>query len=463
MAGKTRNIFIAMLSGVVFLLVVALVAAFAYQAGRDSVSLASPVALSVQEVEAKSPRLAPTVSEFPTGATSAEAAESATAVPGPSATPIPTTEVVIEPATTIEPATRLPVQLKIEDLELIEEVWGIIDNEFDGSLPSEDDVIYNAIRGSLEVLDDDFTRFVPPDVAKRSREQLEGGFEGIGAFVDLSEDGYLIITLPIAGQPADIAGLRTGDTVTHVDGRSVRGKLMEEIITEVRGPKGSSVTLTVRRESEPEPLDITIVRDLIEYPVVEAEMLEQNIAYVRLTSFNSNATERLEETLAPLLEQAPRGLIIDLRGNPGGFLSQSVSVADLFLDEGIVVYQRDSSGQEEVFSSDDGDLAEQIPLTVLVGPGSASASEIVAGAVQDRGRGVIIGETTFGKGSVQVPRTLSDGSELRVTIARWYTPNNATIDGLGIVPDIVVETRADSDGDEDAQLQMAVAYILSGE
>ena len=369
---------------------------------------------------------------------------------------------IADPTATTEPIIREQVQLNTEDLELLTEVWGIIDQEFDGLLPDEDEVIHSAIRGSLETLNDDFTRFIPRDVAQRSREQLDGGFEGIGAFVDLSEDGYLIITQPIAGQPADNAGLRAGDMVTHVDGLSVQGKLMEEIIMEVRGPKGTNVTLTILRGTESEPFDVTIVRDLIEYPVVESEMLEQSIAYVRLTSFNSNATGRLQEALESLLAQGPSALILDLRGNSGGFLNQSVSVADLFLDDGIVVHQRDSSGQEEAFRSDGGDLAEQIPLVVLVGPGSASASEIVAGAVQDRDRGVLIGETTFGKGSVQVPRSLSDGSELRVTIARWYTPNNVTISGRGIEPDIVVEADLESDGEEDAVLPRAIEFLLSG-
>jgi carboxyl-terminal processing protease len=463
MAGKTQNIFVAMVVGVVFLFAIGLVAAFAYRAGQNSVAIPSPAAASLREDEVESATSSPTVLAVSPSATPKGAAQSTNQIPGPTPTTIPTSVVVVEPTATAQTAIREPVRLENEDLELFTEVWSVIDNEFDGLLPGEDEVIYDAIRGSLDALNDDFTRFIPPDVAERSREQLDGGFEGIGAFVELSEEGYLIITRPIAGQPAAIAGIRSGDIITHVDGRSVLGKLTEEIVAEIRGPKGTEVTLTIRRESEPEPLSIMIVRDLIEYPIVEGEMLEQNIAYARLTSFSSNATDRLRETLESLLEQEPRGLIIDLRDNPGGFLSQSVSVADLFLDEGIVVYQRDSSGQEEVFQSDTGDLGEQIPLVILVGPGSASASEIVAGAVQDRGRGTLIGETTFGKGSVQVPRTLSDGSELRVTIARWYTPNNVTIDGLGIVPDILVESPVEFGGSEDGQLQRAITYILTGE
>jgi carboxyl-terminal processing protease len=461
MPGRTQKIFLGMVVAVVILFAFSLVAIAAYNAGRDSIIVATLPAISVQQVEVVSPTSSPT--PVPASATPAEAAEGTADVPVAAESQNPTSEPLVEPTATAEVTVREPVGLQDEDLDLFTEVWGVIDGEFDGLLPGEDEVIYGAIRGSLDLLGDDFTRFIPPDLARRSREQLDGSFEGIGAFAELSVDGYLIVVRPIAGQPAANAGMLSGDIVTHVDGRPVLGKLLEEMIAEIRGPKGTDVTLTVERDGVPDPFNVTIVRDLIEFPIVEAEMLEQDIAYARLTSFSSNATERLQETLESLLEQEPRGLILDLRDNPGGFLNQSVTVADLFLDQGIVLYQRDSSGQEEVFESDSGDLAEQIPLVILVSPGSASASEIVAGAVQDRGRGVVIGEVTLGKGSVQTTRTLSDGSELRVTIARWYTPNNATIDGQGIVPDIIVETPAEFGGSGDTQLQRAVTYILTGE
>ncbi len=341
------------------------------------------------------------------------------------------------------------------------EVWDIVNQEFDGKLPSNEEVTYEAIIGSLELLNDQFTRFVPPEIAERAREQLEGSFEGIGAFVDIADDGYLLIVRPIQGQPADLAGLESGDIVTHVDGESVLGKTLEAIIAEVKGPEGTEVTLTIKREAEPEVFDVTIVRDRIEIPIVESQSLENDIAYVRLTSFSGNASDQLADALTSLLEEEPRALILDLRDNPGGFLSQSVEVADLFLPDGVVLYQRDSGGDEEVFESDDGDVAERIPLVVLVNSGSASASEIVAGAIKDRDRGTLVGETTFGKGSVQQTHTLSDGSELRVTIARWYTPDDNSIDDLGISPDINVLTPDEFGGDTDTQLQRAIDYILS--
>jgi carboxyl-terminal processing protease len=356
---------------------------------------------------------------------------------------------------------RGDLELDQEDLDLVIEVWDIVNQEFDGDLPNEDEVTYEAIIGSLELLDDQFTRFVPPEIAERAREQLEGSFEGIGAFVDLTDDGYLLIVRPIQDQPADLAGLRAGDIVTQVNGEPVLGKSLEAIIAEVKGPEGTEVTLTIRREGEPDDFDVTIVRELIEIPIVETQSLENDIAYVRLTAFSGNASEQLFDALTSLLKEETRALILDLRDNPGGFLSQSVEVADLFLPEGVVLYQRDSDGEEEIFESDNGDIAEEIPLVVLVNAGSASASEIVAGAVKDRERGILIGEATFGKGSVQQTHTLSDGSELRVTIARWYTPNDNSIDDQGIAPDIIVLTPDEFGGENDTQLQEAIDYILS--
>jgi len=187
------------------------------------------------------------------------------------------------------------------------------------------------------------------------------------------------------------------------------------------------------------------------------------IGYIRLTEFNSNAEEKLLEALNELIAQGITGLVFDLRDNPGGYLDQSIAVADAFLPDGVALFERNIRGLDETFRTLDGDLAEEIPLVVLVNSGSASASEIVAGAIQDRGRAVLVGETTFGKGSVQQIHPLSDGSELRVTIARWYTPNNKTIDGEGIAPDIEVETPEDLGGPEDGQLMRAIEYLVTGQ
>ena len=382
-------------------------------------------------------------------------------------TPEPETEnaTTDEAQATEEPEEfiRREVDFTDEDLDLLWEVWQIVQEDFDGQLPPEDELTYALIRGLLESLDDQYTRFTPPEAAELVRERMEGTFEGIGAFVRENDEGLTEIVRPMDGQPADLAGLQAGDVVIAVDGESVTDRTLDEVIALIRGPQGTDVTLTIRRE-DVDPFDVTITRAFIEIPIVESEMLDEGIAYVHLTSFSANAEEQLAEAVEELLAQNPEGLILDLRDNPGGFLDQSIAVADLFLPEGVVLYERSQTQDlDEVYRSETGGLAEELPLVVLINAGSASASEIVAGAIRDQDRGILIGETTFGKGSVQLTHTLSDGSELRVTIARWYLPSNQSIDGNGIAPDIEVETPEDLGGEEDTQLQRAIEYLLNGE
>jgi carboxyl-terminal processing protease len=247
-----------------------------------------------------------------------------------------------------------------------------------------------------------------------------------------------------------------------VDGQSVEDVSFDEVIMLVRGPQGTDVTLSIMREGEEEPLEFTITRVRFEVPTVEYEMLENDIAYIKLAEFNRTAYDKTLAAVQELMAQNPQALIFDLRDNPGGFLDQSVDVADLFLSENVVLFERNNTGQiNQTFNADNGDAGEKIPMVVLVNAGSASASEIVAGALQDHGRAVLIGETTFGKGSVQHVLTLSDGSELRVTIARWYTPDNNSISEEGVTPDI--EVPMEFEAEEDIQLQRAIDYILNGE
>jgi len=375
-----------------------------------------------------------------------------------------------EPAT---PASEMPGEERETELPsgemdftIYNEAWDLIEGEFDGELPDEKKRLYAAISGSIETLDDQYTRFIRPDVAVRMREDLNGSVSGIGAFVRENDDGLIEIIRPIDGQPADLAGLLAGDVIIEVDGESVLNRDFNEVLLKVRGPEGTTVTLTIVRQGEDSPLDFNIMRAVFEVPVVESEMLgddDNRIAYLHLTSFTRNAESAVLDALNGMLLENPQGIIFDLRDNGGGYLDQAVAVADLFLPEGVVLYERSGGGIDKTFDSDNGDLAEQIPLVMLVNAGSASASEIVAGAVQDRGRGILIGEPTFGKGSVQFVHILSDESELRVTIARWYTPNNRSISEEGISPDIEVLTPVDLGGEDDAQLQRAIEYLLNDE
>jgi carboxyl-terminal processing protease len=386
------------------------------------------------------------------------------------ATEAPTTEPPTRlPAPEVVPADETPGVPQVDEAgnlapsDLYGEVWDIIDREFYGELPTEDEQIYGAIRGALQTLDDDYTSFLEPDLAEISRSDMTGSFEGIGALVRMNDANQLEIVRPLEDQPAETAGIEAGDIVLAVDGESIEGMGLYEAIALIRGPQGTRVILTIQRAGVAEPLDIEIERARIPVPTIEYEMLDGNIAYVRLYEFNGQATARLQEALGELLNQNPVGLILDLRNNPGGFLNEAVSAADEFLPAGVVLIEKGNEF-ERTFESTDQGLADRVPLVVLINAGTASASEIVAGAIQDRDRSILIGETSFGKGSVQQVYTLSNGSELRVTVARWYTPAEQPIHGTGLEPDIAVPlTQEDMDNDRDPQLERAIDYVLNGE
>ncbi len=349
-----------------------------------------------------------------------------------------------------------------KSLKTFWEAYDILQHEYYGNdLPTGKNLEYDAIRGLIFGLDDQFTSFVAPDAAKLIEEDSTGSFSGIGAYVQLNKNRALQITKIFPGSPAEKAGLKPGDLIIEVDGKSIVGGDISEQVAKVRGPEGSTATFTVLREGEDQPFKVDITRAKIEIKLVESKMLDNNIAYVSLGRFDaSNTADQLKQAVSDLLAQKPRALIFDLRDNPGGFLDQSVAVADMFLKDGVVLFERTKDGHETVFRSSDDGIAQDIPLVVLVNGGSASASEIVAGALQDRGRAVLIGEKTFGKGSVQQINRLDDGSQLRVTIAHWFTPNNHGIHGIGIEPNITV-----AHGDDpkvDPQLDRAVQYILNG-
>ncbi len=367
------------------------------------------------------------------------------------------------PTTPTTAAPAAPPQDLQEAFGVFWEAWKLIQEEYYGEIPSPQTVAYGAIRGALQTLEDPYTSFIEPKIARILEEDASGQFEGIGAMVRMNRDNKLEIVRVFEGSPAQKAGLRAGDLVIEVNGQSIVGYSIYEAVTLIRGPAGTSVTLTIERPGQRDPIRVTVTRARIIIPVVEARMLPEGIAYLRLFDFSAQATRQLRDQLRSLLAQNPRGLILDLRDNPGGFLDQAIQVADLFLDEGIVAYERTKDGEERVFRSKNGDPGEKIPMVVLVNAGSASASEIVAGALQDRGRALLIGERTFGKGSVQLSHTLSDGSELRVTIARWFTPKNRAIHGEGLNPDVEVKVEPGAEaGGADPQLQRAVEVLLQG-
>jgi carboxyl-terminal processing protease len=278
----------------------------------------------------------------------------------------------------------------------------------------------------------------------------------------MDEMGRLVIAEPFAGRPAAEAGLARGDVVLEVDGTSLQGLSLYEAISLIRGPAGTTVVLKVFRDGVDEPFDVPIERARIEIEVVESELMEGDIAYIHLTEFSRGATGKLADAIKELDKEAPlTGLILDLRDNPGGLLDESIFVSSQFIDEGTITIEKLKGEEEQVFEAQPGGVALEVPLVVLVNRGSASASEIVAGAIQENDRGTVLGEQTFGKGTVQIPHTLSDGSELRVTIAEWLTPSGKQISGEGVVPDIYVErTQEDFVEGLDPQLERAIEYLL---
>ena len=356
-----------------------------------------------------------------------------------------------------------------EDMEIFWEAMGLLEEDFYGELPSPTERSYGAIRGVLDTLDDENTGFLTPTGAARFMESIEGSFEGIGAFVEWAEEeGAVRIVEPFEDQPAWNAGIRRGDLIIAVNGEDVADlSNLTEAINIIKGPRGTEVVLTIRREGLEDSFDVPVTRDLVEIPVIDSEVYGENdeFAYVHLQHFSDDASAKLRAALDELLTDETQGLIFDLRENPGGLLREAIKVTSVFLEDERVLIERFSDGTEEIYDTEGEALVpEDLPLVVLVDESSASASEIVAGALQDVGRARLVGVTTFGKGSVQLPHTLSDESLLRVTIARWYTPADRSINGTGLEPDIVVElTNEQRENDEDPQLERAIELLSAEE
>lgn len=341
------------------------------------------------------------------------------------------------------------------------EAWNIVHTQYVNQPVDDTLLMRGAIRGMLEAVGDDYTYYMDPQVYEMESTSLSGEYQGIGAYVD-TQGEFLTVVSPIEGSPAEAAGLRPGDMIIAIDGEDMKGYTPEQARQRVLGEAGTTVVLTIQREGESEPLEFTIVRAKITVASVTGEMLENGIAYVDINQFGDNTTSELRATLDELLLQNPRGIIIDLRFNPGGYLFTSVEVMSEFIDEGVVLIEQYGDGTRDVYSALGNGRATDLPIVVLINEGSASASEILAGALQDYGRAELVGVQSFGKGSVQVFAPLSDEQgAVRVTIAKWLTPNERTIQDVGLTPDYIVEmTDADYENNRDPQLDKAVEVLL---
>ena len=341
------------------------------------------------------------------------------------------------------------------------QAWELVHQNYVDQPVDNTKLVQGAISGMMDALGDPHSGYWTPQETTDATMAMQGAYDGIGAYVDTRGD-YLTITKTIPGYPAEKAGLQTGDQIIAVDGQDVTGSDPDLVrMTKVMGPAGTEVHLTILRTGVEQPLEFTITRAHIVIPSVTSKMQDNNIAYIQVTVFGDTTTSDFHNQLSQLMAQNPSGIILDLRDNGGGYLNSGVSVASEFIDSGVILYEQSGDGNRTEYPAVSGGLATTIPLVVLVNGNTASASEIVSGAIQDVGRGQLVGVLTYGKGSVQNWIPLSDGGTARITIAKWLTPNGRTIDKIGLTPDVVVTmTQDDTIAGRDPQLEAALQLLL---
>jgi carboxyl-terminal processing protease len=341
------------------------------------------------------------------------------------------------------------------------DAWISLHDTF-GSALDDNGLMEGALNDMVDSIGDPHTSYMDPETFARVNESMIGEYEGIGATVQQNEQtgGLELISL-FDGSPAEQAGLKPGDQIVRVNGDDVTTLSEAEIVALVRGPAGSSVLLGILRAGEPDVFDVEVVRAHISVPSVASRVLDGNIGYIRLSQFDFSSSEAMRTALQGMDANHLNGLILDVRGNPGGYLTTSIEVASAYIPKGTIVIER-APGRETSHEALENAIAPDVPMIVLVDQGSASASELIAGALQDHHRATIVGMPTFGKGSVQTWRTLSNGGGIRITISRWYTPDGHSVSDVGITPDVEVPyVSPEVSGDEDNQLTAAI-QVLNG-
>lgn len=352
--------------------------------------------------------------------------------------------------------------LKNTTFDLIDEGVSIIKSRYvDGREVEVPELVYGAMEGMLEALEDPYSIFLKPKDSKTFEENVNGSFEGIGAEIGI-RDKMLSIISPLKNSPAERAGLHAGDRILFVDEVDTKELSLDGAVQIIRGPKGTEVVLTVYRDGEKDNLKISIIRDTIKIPNISWEDRGDNIAYIALYHFTEEATGDFADTVNEILKSDAEKILLDLRNNPGGFLRVSVDIAGWFLESGKVVVTEDRGGRGEntAYKTKGSGALKEFPAVILVNRGSASAAEILAGALRDHRDVQLIGETTFGKGSVQELVKLSDGSSIKITIAKWLTPSGLSIQDNGIEPDTTVEmTQEIFENEGDIQLEKAIEVL----
>jgi carboxyl-terminal processing protease len=350
----------------------------------------------------------------------------------------------------------LPDDLSYDE---VERLYDVLKENYDGKL-TVDELTDGLKAGLVKAAGDPYTEYFDAEAAKNFDDQLEGTFSGIGAELGKNKDDNLIIVAPISGFPADKAGLRPQDIIVAVNGESASDMSIDEAVSKIRGKKGTQVKLDVLRGSERK--EFTITREDIKVPSVKHEILPNNIGYIEITQFWTDTASLTRQALTEFKQAGVKGVIVDLRGNPGGALDASVDIASLWLPEGKVVLQEKRDGQIiQTYNATGSPVLAGVPTIVLIDEGSASASEILAGALKDNGAATLLGAKSYGKGSVQQIINLRDGGEIKITVARWYRPNGQNIDKKGIEPDTKVQmTEEDYAADRDPQKDKAIEQLL---
>ena len=348
---------------------------------------------------------------------------------------------------------------KSEENQKMELLNSLIDRYYIGDV-DETDLSEGVYKGYIEGLGDPYSVYYDEEETKQMSESLSGEFGGVGALMSQDRETGVITVLQVYdGSPAQEAGMRDGDTLYKVEGEEVTGEDLSDVVSKVKGEKGTQVTITVLRADTGEEEELTITRDTIEAQTVSCEMKEGNVGYIRITEFDTVTYEQYKEALEDLEDQGMERLIVDLRSNPGGNLDTVCDILDLMLPEGLIVYTEDKNGEWEEYTSDEENQFDK-PLVVMMNVYSASASEIFAGAIQDYGLGKIVGTQSYGKGVVQSVFDLQDGTSVKLTIAEYFTPNGRSIDGEGITPDVEVEYQYDENNpDADNQLEKAMEVV----
>lgn len=354
--------------------------------------------------------------------------------------------------------SSLFVKTKEINPNLFWQVWSMIEEKYVDRPVDEKQLFYGALDGLVGSLDDPYSLFLDPDMTSQFNKELSGSFEGIGAEIGIKKNQLTIIA-PLADSPAQKAGLKSGDKILEIDGQDTGNMSLDLAVSLIRGRKGTEVTLRILSVGSQETKEVVIKRDEIKIKSVSWEMKDGNIAHIDISHFNRNTSNGFIGVVNEIVLQVPNGIILDLRGNPGGYLDVAIDIAGHFIEDSVIVIEDFKNKQKEYKSKGEAKLKDY-NIVVLVDSGSASASEIVAGALQDYGQATIVGEQTFGKGSVQDFQEFNDGSSLKLTVAKWLTPNGRLIDEEGITPDIIVElTLEDYDNDRDPQLDKALELL----